>query len=265
MRSVKVARIVGVLPGGSSCPLLVDTESGRVVLKLVHGPEGPRALAAEWICAQMATAIGLPTPELLVLDLDARLSSSIADPELREAVERGSGRCLGLRELPSARPANRLDLETAPDEFAVPLLWLDTWVENPDRRWNNPNVLAWGASLVPIDHGSALGFHHAWKVTEQCPTRNLGCPLGHLYADRETRVPAWHPRLRALVPRDRIDDVCASVPDEWLGPLAFATALRQKLAYAAFLWKRLRGLHVEDGHHAHPVSTTRKILFESER
>lgn len=242
MRSVKVARIVGVLPGGSSRPLLVDTESGRFVLKLVQGAEGPRALAAEWICAHLVAAIGLPTAELLVLDLDARLSSAIADPELRESVERGSGLCLGLRELPSARPADHLDLETAPDEFAVPLLWLDTWVENPDRRWNNPNVLSWGASLVPIDHGATLGFHHTWKLTEQCPTRNLGSPLGHLYTHRATRVPVWHPRLRALVPRERIDDICASVPDAWLGPLAFATATRQKLAYAAFLWKRLRWL-----------------------
>jgi hypothetical protein len=241
-RAARVSRIVGALTGGSSRPLLVDTESGRFVLKLVGGAEGPRALAAEWICAHMATAIGLPTPELLVLDLDARLSSDIADPELREAVQRGSGRCLGLRELRDARPAERVDLETAPDEFALPLLWMDTWVENLDRRWKNPNILSWGSSLVPIDHGAALAFHHAWKVTEQCPGRNLHSPIGHLYAAREMRLRAWHSRLRACVPRDKLEDVCASIPDEWLGPLVFATPLRQKLAYAAFLWKRLRWL-----------------------
>jgi hypothetical protein len=222
--------------------LLVETESGRFVLKLVQGPEGPRALAAEWICAQMAAAIGLPTAELLILDLDPRLSAEIADPELREAVQRGAGSCLGFRELRLARPAERLELETAPDDFAVPLLWLDTWVENPDRRWSNPNVLAWGSSLVPIDHGAALAFHHAWKVTEQCPERNLHSPEGHLYATRETQLRMWHPRLRACVPRDTLEAICSSVPDEWLGPLVFATVARQKRAYAAFLWKRLRAL-----------------------
>lgn len=245
MRSAKVYRIVDEMRGGSSRPLLVETESGRFVLKLVHGPEGPRALAAEWMCARIAAAIGLPTPELLVLDLDARLSSNIADPELREAVERGSGACLGLRQLSGARPASRADLEAAPDDFAVPLLWLDMLVENPDRRWSNPNVLSWGSSLVPIDHGAALAFHHTWRVTEQCPTRNLAPNPDHLYADRATLLPGWQPKLRARVPRHVLDDTCASVPDVWLGTLVFPSAALQKAAYAAFLWKRLRWLGVE--------------------
>jgi hypothetical protein len=190
----------------------------------------------------MAAAIELPTLELLVLDLDARVSQAVADPELREAIQRGSGACLGLRQLQDARPAQRLEIEAAPEEFAVPLLWLDTWVQNPDRRWTNPNVLSWGASLVPIDHGAALAFHHTWKVTEQCPGQELHSPADHLYADRETRLRMWHPRLRARVPRDRLVEICASVPDAWLGPIVFATPARQRLAYAAFLWKRLRSL-----------------------
>ncbi len=246
MRSERVVRIVRALAGGSSRPLLVETESGRFVLKLVHGPEGPRALAAERICAEAAAAIGLPTPELVVLDLDARLSAKIADPELREAIARGSGPCLGLRELCNARPAQRPELEAAPDDFALPLLWLDTWVENPDRRWSNPNVLSWGASLVPIDHGAALGFHHEWKVTEQRPARDLDSPVDHVYTDRAARLRAWHPRLRTCFPRGRLVEICASVPDAWLGPIVFATAARQKLAYAAFLWKRLQAMDARD-------------------
>jgi hypothetical protein len=234
--------ILGALTGGSSRPLLAQTDGGRFVVKLVGGPEGPRALAAEWLCTALAGAIGLPTLELAMIELDPVLARSIVDSELREEVERGAGACLGLRELPGARPARLADLGAAPDDFALPILWLDILIQNPDRRTSNPNVLAWGSSLVPIDHGSCLPFHHEWKVTEQSRGRDLEVPVDHIFAERADRLGAWHSRLRRRIRRDALSEICRLVPREWLGQVVFSTENRQRQAYGAYLWKRLRAM-----------------------
>jgi hypothetical protein len=238
-RRIHAGRILQALDGSSTRPLLVETESGRFVLKLVHGPEGPRPLAAEWLCQRFASRLGLPTLELAPVLLDPELASGIAESELREAVQRGAGLCLGLRELKGARPASLRDLERAPDDFALPLLWLDVLIQNPDRRTSNPNVLRSGALLVPIDHAASLSFHHDWRVTEQTPGEGLDVPPNHVFAERAAQLSAWHPRLRFALDREFIRAACDSLPGEWLGPPAFESEERQRAAYAAVLWKRL--------------------------
>ena len=235
-------RIVRSLSGGSSQPLLVETQRGRFVVKLVHGPEGPRALAAEWIVSGIALAIGLPVAESAIIEVEPELARSIEHQELREAAARGAGISFGARELVGAKLARTEEIDKADDDFAMRLLWLDTLVENPDRTAKNPNILSWGASLVPIDHGAALPFHHRWRVTEASPSAELEPTLDHVYASRRVKLAAWHDRLAALVSRETLRGICASVPDVWLGPIVFATPARQRSAYAAYLWKRMRAL-----------------------
>jgi hypothetical protein len=238
-RSIHARRILEAFAASSTRPLLVETESGRFVVKLVNGPEGPRPLAAEWLCQRLLSRIELPTLELVPVMLDAELAASIAESELREAIQRGAGLCLGLRELKGAAPANLRDLERAPDDFAVPLLWLDVLIDNPDRRKNNPNVLRSGKLLIPIDHGSSLPFHHDWRMTEQTPGDKIVVPSHHVFAERAGELKRWHPALKKLLDRESIRAACDSVPGEWLGPLAFETEERQRAAYVAVLWKRL--------------------------
>jgi hypothetical protein len=238
-RRLRALRIAASFDNSSTRPLLVETDSGRFVVKLVHGPEGPRALAAEWVCQKLAQQLGLPTLELAPVMLDRALAASVVESELREAVQRGAGLCLGLRELPGAVSASARDLEAAPDDFALPLLWLDLLIENPDRRRTNPNILRSGALLVPIDHGSSLSFHHDWQVTEQTPRERLEVSPDHVFAGRAGSLMSWHPALRARLDRESIRAACDSIPGEWLGPLAFETEERQRAAYVAILWKRL--------------------------
>jgi hypothetical protein len=237
-RRILARRIVQALEG-STRPLLVETESGSFVVKLVHGPEGPRPLAAEWLCQRFASRLGLPTLELAPVMLHAELASSIVESELREAVQRGAGLCLGLRELKGAVPASLRDLERAPDDFALPLLWLDLLIQNPDRRKTNPNVLRAGALLIPIDHGARLSFNHDWRVTEQAPGEKLEIDPEHVFSERAAALKSWHPDLRRKLDRESIRVACDSMPDEWLDPAAFGSTARQRAAYLAVLWKRL--------------------------
>jgi hypothetical protein len=242
---IRALRIVGALTTSSTRPLLVETDSGLFVVKLVNGPDGPRALTAEWLCQRLARRLGLPTLELAPVELDRVLAASIVESELREAVERGAGLCLGLRELPGALPATLRDLERAPDDFALPLLWLDILIENPDRRRQNPNVLRVGSLLLPIDHAASLAFHHDWQVTEQTPGEALGVPRDHVFAERAGSLPAWHAALRDRLDREALADACDSVPEAWLDAPAFATPERQRAAYFAMLWKRLRHMDAQ--------------------
>lgn len=252
---LSVRSIAGTLHGGSSRPLLVETESGRFVLKLVNGPEGPFPLAAEWWCTGLARALGLPTLELAALDLDPRLADPIEESELREAVQRGAGLCQGVRELAGARAATPRELERAPDDFVAPLLWLDRLVQNPDRRSANPNILSFGSALFPIDHGAALSFHHTWQLDEQSPSEDLGVPRDHVFAARAATLPDWYSELERRVTRELLNELALGLPDEWLGPLRFGSSERQKLAYATYLWKRLQALD--------PLGSRGKLLRRS--
>jgi HipA-like protein len=242
---IHALRIVEALNTSSTRPLLVDTDSGRFVVKLVHGPEGPRALAAEWLCQRLARRLELPTLELAPVVLEPTLAAGILDSELREAVQRGAGLCLGLRELGGARPATLRELERAPDDFALPLLWFDILVDNPDRRKTNPNVLRLGSLLIPIDHAASLSFHHDWQITEQTPGEALEVPRDHVFGERARSLAAWHPALRDRLDRQSLLEACDSLPAEWLGAAAFDTKERERAAYFAILWKRLRHLDAE--------------------
>lgn len=236
MRTIAVTRVIDVIRHGSTRPLLVETREGRFVAKLVNGADGPRTLAAEWIGTRLCAELGLPSLEVVALDLPRARALDIRDTEVREMIERGAGLCLGTRELRTARVATRTELAAADDDFALRLLALDQLIENPDRRAANPNVLRRGETLVPIDHASSLWFHNDWDIDEQSPARALDVPSDHVYASRADRVP--HPRIE----RARLEAICLAIPEPWLGERVFATYDRQRLAYAAYLWKRQRAL-----------------------
>jgi len=239
-RIITVRRVIGTHGGGSSQPLRVETDSGPFVLKLLHGAEGPRALAAEWIVGGLARVLGFAVPEITLLDFDPALAESIVDQEIRETAQRGAGLCLGLRELEGARPARADEIAAAPDDFALPLMWLDVLVDNPDRRAANPNLLTFRGALVPIDHGAALPFHHDWRVTEDLPRAELEPRADHVFFNRYVRGTS-KPSLSSITIAV-LDEVCGATPEVWLGDIALGSAARQRAAYAAYLKKRLVAL-----------------------
>mgnify|MGYP003694533379 CR=1 FL=1 len=66
---------------------------------------------------------------------------------------------------------------------AVPVLWLDALVMNPDRTPDNPNVLVAEGRSWLIDHGAALPFQYSWgTVTEDSPRTAAYALDRHLFA-----------------------------------------------------------------------------------
>ncbi len=100
------------LKEGGSLPAIVEgDDDGLYVLKFRGAGQGERALVAELIGGEIARALGLPMPEIVLVEVDPALASTEPDPEIQDLIrasarprERGdqpcprlSARVLGIR------------------------------------------------------------------------------------------------------------------------------------------------------------------------
>src|SRR5207253_7088526 len=90
MGSAALPRLVGsryVVPlrEGGSLPAVVDTEAdGRFVVKFRGAGQGPKALIAEALVAQIALHLQLPVPRPAILELDDGFGRGEPDPEIQD-------------------------------------------------------------------------------------------------------------------------------------------------------------------------------------
>ena len=242
-------RYVQPLREGGSLPAVVETERGELfVVKFRGAGQGAKVLVAELVVGLLAREVGLPTPDLAIVEVPSRFGRSEPDPEIQELLQRSHGVNVGMRYLDGAF---NLDVMAAGDliseEFATRLVWFDALVTNPDRTHRNPNLLVWRREPWLIDHGAALYAHHDWSAVDDARARTP-FPLiaNHVLLARAGDVEAADaelaPRLGAAV----IRDVLRQVPDALLvdpvsGAADFATADEARERYVRYLLTRLEG------------------------
>ncbi len=234
-------RVLSRIRNASTSPLLVETPVGCFVVKLRGAAQGPLALVAEVVVADLAERLGLPVPERVMLDLAADVETDDANDELADLLAASVGQNVGFRWLDDAHVASASEAQHVDDEFALRVLWLDALVMNPDRTRNNPNVLISRGQPWLIDHGAALTFQYDWaRVNEGSPRAPTDHAL-HLFGTRAHLLGHFDAALAALLSREVLAQVLAGVPDSLLdrGPAEW-TPNRARAAYVAFLWKRLR-------------------------
>jgi hypothetical protein len=241
MTAFAAKRVVARIRGGSSSPVVVQTDAGPFIAKLRGAGHGLLALTAEIIVAELAELIGLPVPERALIELTADVPSDDRNDELADLLLGSVGQNLGFRWLEGAREQGLKELSALDDEFAARVLWLDGLTMNPDRTTNNPNILIWKGRPWLIDHGSALTFHHDWAaVTEDAP-RQPCAYADHVFSPRVSLLERWDESLARIVSAQALEAAIAKVPDEFLIPEGSeASPARQRAAYHAFLWKRLK-------------------------
>jgi hypothetical protein len=221
VRILTATRYVQPLREGGSLPAVVETEDGALyVVKFRGAGHGARALAAELITGLTAVALGLPTPELALIDVPPPFGRSEPDPEIQDILQKSHGLNVGAVYLDGAF---NFDATAAGDlispALAARIVWLDAFLTNPDRTHRNPNLLIWRRSPYLIDHGSALYAHHDWESVDDARTRTP-FPLiqHHVLLGRTTAneiAAADRDAVARLTPAT-IDGILSQVPDDLL-------------------------------------------------
>jgi hypothetical protein len=234
---VTATRYVTPLREGGSLPGLMEADDlGTYVVKYVGAGQGRKSLVAEVICSHLARALGLPTPNLALVDVDPDLARAEPDQEVQELLRASPGLNLGVDYLPGALD---IDPRIVPPELAARILWFDGLVNNVDRSWRNPNMLLWHGQVHLIDHGAALIFHHTWTGLEAAATRPYDA-AAHALAGTAGDVGAADSSLAAVLDADLLTAAAAEVPDVWLAAEpGFASPDAVRAAYVAQLAARL--------------------------
>jgi len=240
-------RYVQPLREGGSLPAVVDTdEGGLFVVKFRGAGQGTKVLVSELIVGGLAIHLGLPTPELALVEVSARFGRSEPDPEIQELLRKSHGLNVGNRYLDGAF---NFDLSAAGSlvgaELAARIVWLDAFTTNPDRTARNPNLLVWQRRPWLIDHGAALYAHHDWAAVDDPRTRT-SFPLirSHVLLPQSGDLAEADRECAARLGEGVIRDVIAAIPDSLLvdpvsGATDFATADDARARYTGYLTTRL--------------------------
>jgi len=218
MRTVLATRYVTPLREGGSLPGLVEADDdGLYVVKFRGAGQGVKALVAELVAGAIATAIGLPVPELVLVELDPALGRAEPDSEVRELVTASGGANVGIDFLPGAFDFAPGRPDGVPASFAADVVWFDALVTNVDRTPRNPNLLVWHRRTWLIDHGAALYQHHAAALFAPRAREPFPMIAEHVLLPIAEPIARADERLAARVDDAVIDGALAGVPDAWLG------------------------------------------------
>jgi hypothetical protein len=244
LREVTATRYVAPLRSGGSVPGVVEADDlGTYVVKFTGSAQGRKALVAEVIVGELARALGLRFPELVLVHFDPAIADGEPHQEVRDLHASSTGINLGMDYLPGAKdftPEVAKAFRVDPLE-AGRIVWLDALTANVDRTVHSSNLMIWPTlGTVPprlwlIDHGAALVFHHRWDGSDPEKVYDFRHhALGHYGPD----VHAADAELAPRVTEELLREIVAEVPDAWLTDLASPGEARE--AYVTYLHARVR-------------------------
>ncbi|MFF9027224.1 HipA family kinase [Streptomyces iakyrus] len=247
LRDVTATRYIEPLRSGGSVPGVVEADDlGTYVVKFTGSAQGRKALVAEVIVGELARALGLRFPELVLVHFDPAIADHEPHQEVRGLHAASAGVNLGMDHLPGARdftPELAQVFPVGPLE-AGKVVWLDALTVNVDRTVHSSNLMVWPTlGVAPprlwlIDHGAALVFHHRWDAADPRKAYDFRHhALGHYGPD----VRAADAELAPRVTEELLRRILAEVPDAWLaGEPGFATVDEVREAYVTYLHARVR-------------------------
>ncbi|MET8975225.1 HipA family kinase [Streptomyces sp. NPDC004539] len=245
LREVTAVRYVTPLRSGGSVPGVVEADDlGTYVVKFTGSAQGRKALVAEVIVGELARALGLRFPELVLAHFDPLIADDEPHQEVRDLHAASAGLNLGMDYLPGARDLTPdvAQAFTVDSLEAGRIVWLDALTVNVDRTVHSSNLMVWPTlGIAPprlwlIDHGAALVFHHRWDASEPEKAYDF---RHHALGTYAPDVRAADAELAPKVTEELLRAIVAEVPDAWLTE-DFATPAEAREAYVAYLHARVR-------------------------
>jgi hypothetical protein len=92
MRTLRALRYVVPLREGGSLPGVVEADDlGTYVVKFRGAGQGAKVLVAEIVVGELARALGLPVPDLALIELDPALANAEPDEEVQDLLRASAG------------------------------------------------------------------------------------------------------------------------------------------------------------------------------
>ena len=240
-RIVTATRYVTPLREGGSLPGLLEADDdGLYVTKFSGAGQGPKALVAELLAGELGRALGLPVPEIVLVELDPALGKAEPDEEIQDLLSRSPGLNLGIDFLPGALPFDpaagaRPGADLPDPALAADIVWFDGLITNVDRTPRNVNLLVWHRRMWLIDHGAALYVHFTWRAPAEHARRPFPQLADHVLLPYAGSIAEADRRLAPLVTRQVLGPIVAAIPTAWLGE----DVETQRQAYVDYLMTRL--------------------------
>jgi hypothetical protein len=135
---------------------------GEYVVKLCGAVDGKEAaLVNELLGAALAGYFSLSAPQPAIIFLDPLFTNliSVEYPSRRDVLQSSAGWNFGTKHMPAAGTWP-VDMSIPWDRIAsaVEIFAFDALIQNPDRRFNNPNLLADTSGFHVFDHELAFSF-----------------------------------------------------------------------------------------------------------
>ena len=211
MPRTRVTAVVGRASSGVSIrPFICEDERGRLLYVKPFGSL-PESLISEWIAARLASELGLPLPDVDLVDVPADLCRAAGHADLKPGPAFASV-SLG----PGAADLQSRDLGRIQPAILAETLVFDAWIRNADRILGpvggNPNAMmvSPGSRFFLIDHDN--GFDPEWDPGAMHRLHLARRQASH-WLDSGHRE-EWTARARKAF--DKLDGFWQELPPEWL-------------------------------------------------
>jgi hypothetical protein len=240
IRTLEVTRYVKPLREGGSLPAIVEADDGQLYVLKFHGAgQGKKALIAEFIGGELARAMGLNVPELVLMNLDDTFSKTEPDEEIQDLLKFSVGLNLGLKYLSGAITYDPL-VSIADPLSSSKVVVLDSLITNIDRTAKNTNLLNWNKQLWLIDHGASIYFHHAWDNWQAAAERAFPAIKDHVLLPRATVFRQAVKEIKEAISPEVIHEIVSLIPNDWLQESSPPDPPEERRkVYEAFLHKRI--------------------------
>lgn len=241
IRTVTATRYVKPLREGGSLPAIVEADDRQLyVVKFRGAGQGRKALIAELVAGEIGRALGLPVPEIVLVELDAVLARSEPHQEIQELIASSAGLNLALAYVGGALAFEPLLPPPSALAQASAIVWFDAYTTNVDRTARNTNMLVRDGQLWLIDHGAALFVHHTWANYLERSRSPFPQVKDHVLLRYADALPEADLVLRPLITPALIEAIVAQIPDGWLDDEpSFASRDEHRAAYVSYLLTRL--------------------------